>query len=305
MQSTQHETSSGRTGTLPRVADLYDPSRAFEVEAHDVVYRQDGATDWLARVYQPRGTGPFPALLEVHGGAWNNNDRLQNAPLCAALAASGIVVASIDFRLGKEGAYPKSIADVNHGTRWLKVHASDFNATSEGLGTLGLSSGGHMTMLAAMRPNDPRYASLPLDSNADADGSAAYVMMGWPVLDPYARYHHARGLGREQMLVSHHNYFGDEETMREANPQLILERGEPVELPPSLLFQGADDDVLSPRTAEKFAEAYGKAGGIIELALFPGAGHGYARDAGPNTDRTVDLIKSFVARQLRAVRQGW
>ena len=86
--------------------------------------------------------------------------------------------------------------------------------------------------------------------------------------------------------------------MREANPQLILERGESVELPPALLFQGADDDVLPPRAAERFAEAYAQAGGLIELALFPGAGHGYARDEGSNTRRTVDLVKSYVARQL-------
>src|SRR5438045_2173973 len=128
MQGSSTQGATGRAGTLPRLADLYDPTRTFEVRSRDVVYRQDGATDWLARVYEPQGSGPFPALLEVHGGAWNNNDRLQNAPLCEVLASSGIVVASIDFRLGKEGAYPKSIADVNYGTRWLKAHASDFNA---------------------------------------------------------------------------------------------------------------------------------------------------------------------------------
>lgn len=289
--------------TEQRIADLYDPSRTFEVEAKDIVYRRDGDRDWLATIYQPRGAGPFPALVEIHGGAWNNNDRLQNAPLCQALAASGLVIASIDFRLGGEAPYPASIADVNYGTRWLKANASTFNATAEGLGLLGLSSGGHMAILSAMRPNDPRYTALPLDT--DADATAAYVMMGWPVNDPHARYYHAKSLGREQMLVSHHNYFIDEEGMREANPQQILERGEAVALPPALIFQGADDDVLAPRTAERFVEAYGKAGGLIELALFPRAGHGYSRDEGPNSERTVELIKYYVKRQLSAISNGW
>jgi len=298
MSSTSQQGASGRTGTLPRIADLYDPTRTFEVRSRDVVYRRDGSTEWLARVYEPQGPGPFPAILEIHGGAWNNNDRLQNALLDEALAAGGLVVAAVDFRLGAEGAYPKSIADVNYATRWLKSRASDFNATSEALGGLGLSSGGHMIVLSAMRPNDPRYSDIPLDGGADVDASLAYVMMGWPVNDPYARYHHARGLGRQEMLENHHRYFGDEATMQEGNPQLILERGESVELPPALIFQGADDDVLAPRTAERFVEAYGKAGGIIELALFPGAGHGYSRDGGPNARRTETLIKSFVARQL-------
>ena len=77
--------------------------------------------------------------------------------------------------------------------------------------------------------------------------------------------------------------------MREANPQLILERGETVDFPPALIFQGADDDVLAPRTAERFVEAYGRAGGLIELAQFPRANHGYSRLGGPNALRTIDV----------------
>ena len=288
--------------TLSRGIQQYDPQATFEVDSRDVEYRRDGSRSWLARVYRPRGDGPFPALLEVHGGAWNNGDRLQNAPMVDALASSGVVVASIDFRLGTEAPYPASIADVNYATRWLKAHAEEFGATAETLGGLGLSSGGHMVMLSAMRPTDPRYLALPLDGT---DARLAYVMMGWPVLDPYARYLHARQQGKAELIASHDRYFGDEATMQEANPQLVLERGEPVELPPALIFQGADDDVLSPRTAEKFVEAYGRAGGVIELALFPRANHGYARQPGPNAQRTIDVLKHFIARQLSAIAKGW
>lgn len=288
------------------VTRLYDPDGRFEVRIEDVEYRRQGPERWLARVYQPQGQGPFPVLLEVHGGAWNNNDRTQNAALDEALAASGLVVAAIDFRLGTQAPYPASIADVNYATRWLKAHAVDFNGTSEALGGLGLSSGGHMVMLSAMRPREPRYSALPLDSvvatpGAEVDATLAYVMMGWPVLDPLARYRYARDLGRTNLVESHDRYFVDEATMEEANPQLILERSEAVDLPPALLFQGAADDVLSPRTAERFVEAYGRAGGIIELALYPGAGHGYAREPSPNTSRTIALLKSFVGRQIAAI----
>jgi acetyl esterase len=274
----------------------------FDVEARDVEYRPG----LLARVYQPSAPGPFPALIEMHGGAWNNGDRLQNVDLVRALAANGLVVASVDFRLGGQAPYPASIVDVNYATRWLKRHAADFRATADSLGGLGLSSGGHMVMLSAMRPTDPRYASLPLESgDTDVDASLAYVMMGWPVLDPHARYLHARAQGKTDLLELHHRYFGDEATMREANPQQILERGEPVRLPPALIFQGADDDVLAPRTAERFVEAYGQAGGMIELAKFPHAGHGYSRQAGPQAERTYDVVRCFVERQLKAIAKGF
>jgi acetyl esterase/lipase len=273
----------------------------FDVSWEDVEY----LPGLLARVYTPRGTGPFHALVEVHGGAWNSNDRTQNAPMVQALAAHGLVVASVDFRLGGQAPYPASMADINYAIRWLKLHAADFNATHEALGVLGLSSGGHMVMLSAMRPRDPRYSAIPLEGGSELDASVAYVLMGWPVLDPHARYLHVQRLGREETLQAHHRYFGDEATMREANPQQILERGENVELPPALIFQGADDDVLSPQTAERFVEAYGAAGGIIELAKFPHAGHGYSRQEGPNAHRTLDVMDSFVERQLKATANGW
>ncbi len=278
---------------------LSTPELTFEVDFEDVEYRPG----WLARVYRPRATGPVPALLEIHGGAWTSNDRTQNADLARALCASGIMVVSIDFRLGFDAPYPASIADVNYATRWLKASADQLGATNEGLGGLGLSSGGHMVMLSAMRPHDQRYLELPLD--ADTDASLAYVMMGWPVIDPSARYLHARDHGRADLLKAHHAYFGTEQVMHEANPQLILERGESVSLPPALIFQGADDDVLAPRTAECFVESYGSAGGIIELAKFPHANHGYSRQGGPNALRTVDLLRSFITRQLAALRAGY
>lgn len=282
---------------------LSTPERTYQVDVADVEYRRDGERAFLARVYRPRADGPFPALIEIHGGAWTNNDRTQNAPLVTELAQSGMVVASVDFRLGTEAPYPAAMADINYATRWLKAHASEFNALADGLGGLGLSSGGQQIMLSAMRPADRRYASLPLDTEHDA--SLAYVMMGWPVIDPHARYVHARGQGKTSLLESHHHYFGDEDTMREANPQLILERGEQVELPPALIFQGAEDDVLPPRAAERFVEAYGHAGGTIELALFPHAGHGYSREGGPNARRTVDVLRSFIRRQLAAIEGGY
>jgi acetyl esterase len=280
---------------------VVDVRPKFEVSWQDVEYREG----LLARVYRPQGNGPFPALIEIHGGAWTGGDRTQNADLTQALAASGVVVASVDFRLGGQAPYPANMADINYATRWLKSRAADFGATPDALGGLGLSSGGHMLMLGAMRPRDPRYLVHKLDAAPNVDASLAYVMMGWPVLDPHARYLHARQRGRMDLLDAHHRYFGDEETMREANPQQILERGEAVELPPALIFQGADDDVLAPRTAERFVEAYGQAGGVIELAKFPRAGHGYARQAGPNALRTVDLLNCFIERQLKAAANNW
>jgi len=142
--------------------------KRFEIEVRDLEYQRVGGAPLLARLYRPIGKGPFPALIEVHGGAWASGDRLNNAPLDEALAKSGIAVLAIDFRMPPEHRYPASIADVNLATRWLKTHAGEFGSRRELVGGLGTSSGGHQLLLSALKPKDPRYAALSL-SEAPAE----------------------------------------------------------------------------------------------------------------------------------------
>ena len=115
----------------------YDPTAHYEVETFDVEYRRDTDQPWLARIYRPRGSGPFPTILDVHGGQWTRGDRLNLAYASTSLAASGAVVAAIDFRHAPRWHYPLSLVDINYATRWLKVRAADFNGSSEALGGLG------------------------------------------------------------------------------------------------------------------------------------------------------------------------
>src|SRR5215210_7962039 len=149
------------------------PAR-FEIEVRDVEYCRHGDSPLLARLYRPRGDGPFPALVEVHGGAWASGDRLNNAPLDEALAKSGIVVLAIDFRMPPAFRYPASIADIHFATRWLKAHAQEFGSRRELVGGLGTSSGAHQLLLSALKPQDPRYAALPLPEASGEDAGLPY-----------------------------------------------------------------------------------------------------------------------------------
>src|SRR5712692_574686 len=136
------------------------PAR-FEIEVRDLAYQRVDGAPLLARLYRPVGNGPFPAVIDVHGGAWASGDRLNNAPLDEALAKSGIVVLAVDFRMPPAHRYPASIADVNLATRWLKAHAGKFGSRRDLVGGLGTSSGAHQLLLSVLKPQDPSYAALP------------------------------------------------------------------------------------------------------------------------------------------------
>jgi acetyl esterase len=128
-------------------AQAKDPGAktSYEFMVKDLVYHHSGSTARLARLYQPAGTGPFPAVLQVHGGAWNNKDRTDGQNTALDLAAAGIVVVSIDFRNAPEAPYPASLQDINYGIRWLKAHAREFGSSADRVGAYGTSSGGHHT----------------------------------------------------------------------------------------------------------------------------------------------------------------
>ena len=276
----------------------YDPRAQFEVKTRDVEYRHDGARSWLARIYEPQGPGPFPMLIDVHGGGWLKYDRLEDQPVDAELARHGLFVAALDFRVSSDAPYPASLADISYATRWFKARAAQFNAVADSVGAVGYSSGGHQVMLAAMRPHDPRYAAIVHEDTSGVDSSYAYVVLCWPVIDPAARHAYAQRSGDTATVSFGQRYFLTEDAMNEGNPAAMLARGEKVHMPPVLYLQGTADTAIPPGLGQSFATAYANAGGRIELCLFPAAPHIFLWQKSEDTQRGLAMIKSFIQRQL-------
>jgi len=285
----------------PATTSNYDPAAKFEVAVTEVDVRRTPAGRMLmARVYQPNGAGPFPTVLDLHGGAWNAKDRRAEEPMDRALAASGILVVAIDLTLAPEAPYPACVQDANYGVRWLKSNAAAWKGEPSRIGVYASSSGGHVAELLAMRPRDPRYNAIPLPDARGVDATIAYAAMRSPISDPFARFQHAEKMKREAMVKNHTTFFKPWETIHESNPQEILERHEPVTLVPLLIMQGALDDNVLPAVQEKFAATYQAAGGQCQYQLFEGSEHEWVATPGPQTDRAREMVKAFIARQLKA-----
>ena len=272
---------------------VYNPEQRYQISVREFEY-QEGL---VARVYQPAGTGPFPAMVDVHGGVWSLNDRTANENMHRALAGSGIVIMAVDFRQPPEYPYPAQIADVNYATRWLKSKAVEFNADPDTVGGMGGSSGGHTIILSSMRPNHPAYNTIELP-NSDFDATLKYVIVGWPIVAPYERYQYAQETGNDRLVELTDAYFSSVDAMNEGSPYQILKRGEPAVLPPLLIAQGTADTNLPVPVTEQFARDYRGAGGYVELELFEDMPHNFANVLGAESDRAVDLMRKFVARCL-------
>src|SRR5262245_49169297 len=153
----------------------YDPAARFDLKVSDVPYRRNiSGRQLMARIYQPQGAGPFPVVMDLHGGAWSRKDRSAEEPIDRAIASSGVVVVAIDLTLAGESPYPANVQDANFGIRWIKSKAREWNGDGSSVGIYGSSTGGHIALLLAMRPKDARYNALPLEG-AGVDASVAYV----------------------------------------------------------------------------------------------------------------------------------
>jgi acetyl esterase len=280
-----------------------------EFTVEDVEYLRHGDTPLLARLFRPRGDGPFPLVVDLHGGAWCRGDRLNDAAINEALVRSGVVVAALDFRMPPVASYPASLADIHYAIRWLKARAGSLSARADRVGILGVSSGAHQGMLLAMRPHDERYAAIALPGIPGIDATVRGVIMCWPVIDPLARYRYAKTLKAkgqpypevvDRVLPCHDQYWKTEDAMAEGNPVLALERGESVERPPVLYLQGTRD-VAHPRPdLDRFVAQYRKAGGRVELELFDGEAEGFVNrnPDSPASAKALARIVEFVRAEL-------
>ena len=279
----------------------YDPTAKMDITVTEVEVRRNTAGRMLmARVYQPKGAGPFPTVLDLHGGAWNAKNRTAEEPMDRSVASSGALVVAIDMTLASEAPYPACVQDANYGVRWLKTKAPTWNGSPYKLGVYGSSSGGHVAELLGMRPHDDRYNAIPLAGAPNVDATIAYAAMRSPISDTFGRFKNAEDHKRDGMVKNNKLFFTPWDTIHESNPQEILDRHEKITLTPFLIMAGALDDNVLPAFQEKFVASYKAAGGDIQFQIFPDSEHEWVAKEGPQTDRAREMVKNFIARQLKA-----
>ena len=280
----------------------------YAVDIEDVEYLRHGDKPLLARLFKPRGSGPFPIMVELHGGAWVRGDRLNGNAGNEALAQLGVIVAALDFRVPPEAPYPASLADIHYGIRWCKTQAAAWHGRPDGIGAMGTSSGAHQAMLLGMRPHDSRYAALPSPAGATADGTLGCVIMVSPVIDPLGRYLYAKGLRQDvtppagfadRVVPMHDQYWQTEEAMAEGAPARILAGGERTALPPTLCLVRTYEAGHPRPDLEEFVRQYRKAGGQIDMTVFEGEGEGLLRDlSAPVAQQALEQMIAFIDQHL-------
>ena len=259
---------------------MYGVSEMSSVKESDITYLRHPEIALQARIYRNDSKRKQATIISIHGGAWNFNDRTVGALYDRHIAAADFTVIAIDFRQGPDYKHPSASEDIEAAIEYTRANAEAFYGDPEQIGLIGLSSGGHLALLAGITTKQ----------------IIDYVVALCPVSDPAYRYAYAQRENRTQLVDAHHGYFESIHDMRAASIQTILGTGEWNQLPPVLVVQPGEDRNVPLEMTTEFVRAYQSAGGYLEYTFFPDEPHGFIRYPSPATDRCNSLIVDFIRR---------
>ena len=130
------------------------PSGDFEYRPA-VPFARKGEIELKADLYLPKGSGPFPAVVYIHGGGWSGGERTQLRNPAAYLADRGIAGIAIDYRLSGQAKYPAALDDCLDAVRWVRASAGKYRLDPARIAAAGSSAGGHLASLLGVTAGGP------------------------------------------------------------------------------------------------------------------------------------------------------
>jgi hypothetical protein len=117
-----------------------------------------------------------PLVLYVHGGGWRSGNRADaGATRLAPLAARGVTVASVDYRLVPDATFPDQLHDLKGAVRWLRAHGPRLGVPTDRLGVWGASAGAYLGSLLALTGGDGEFEGAVGGNLEQASGVQAVV----------------------------------------------------------------------------------------------------------------------------------
>jgi len=267
------------------------PARGDENSQFDTQYgqvyveRESGSLK--ADVYIPKGEGPFPSVLVVHGGAWMMGTRAQLSGIAQTLANNGMTAVAISYRLAPKHQFPAQIEDCKAAVRWMRSQADELKIAPDHIGAFGYSAGAQLVTLLGTTDANDGLEGIENPSQSPSTRLQAVAAGGMPcdfrALDPDSR-RLAFWLGGTRREL--------EEQYRLASPRAFVTNDDP----PMFFFHGENDHLVPMLSPQAMRDSLQAVGVPAELYVVPKIGHNFAV-----MDRTA-LKKSvaFLARTLAA-----
>lgn len=237
------------------------PETEFRV-VRNLTYSPAGWPEELrADVYQPHGSGPFPAVLVVHGGGWERRSPEDMAGISERLASQGFVAVNISYRFAPAYQFPAQLHDVQQAMHWIQRNAQDYNIDRSQVAALGYSAGAHLVSLLGVVAG----SGGELDRPYGGPETKPYAVVAGGTPSDLRKF--TGGTLVPQFLGGTIDQIP--ETFAAASPVVHVHNG----APPFFLYHGAADLLVSDDHATDFRARLDQAGVYTELYLMRWRGH--------------------------------
>ncbi|HBD37320.1 MAG TPA: alpha/beta hydrolase, partial [Cupriavidus sp.] len=218
---------------------LPDPE---EISVTDLAIPVDGAA-LTVRLFRPATVEQPRLIVYFHGGGWVVGSPETHHTVAALLAAdTQCVVASVDYRLAPEYAFPTPCDDAVAAVQWLAASRESLGLNPEFLAVAGDSAGAHLAAAAARIVNEQHRAHI-------VQAQLLIYPVAAPLLttESYRAFANGPGLTRDEMAWYWTQFIGAEELAKGAaqdDPRIHLMASPPAMLPPASVVLVAANDVL-------------------------------------------------------------
>ncbi len=247
----------------------------------------------------PKGDGPFPLVVCIHGGAWQFGNRTAHHRTIRLLADHGYVAATVQYRLSPKYQFPAQVEDVKCAVRFLRANAKKYAIDPEHVAALGDSAGGHLSLLLGVMDSGDGLEGKGGNAGQPSKVQAVVNYYGPTDLSTWA----ATRLG-DQMLKAGTGKDGDtllkdfvgtadrkDSIMKKASPLTYIDAKDAA----VLTLHGTTDQLVAVEQAKKLHAALKKAGVSERLEVLEGAGHGWGGEQRNRTDRlTVEFLDKYL-----------
>jgi acetyl esterase/lipase len=286
-----------------RIGFPFEPDRSRYEKRVEIPYKRTASGPLHLDLYRPAGAdaagaGHAPLVVMIHGGGWHQGGRYQMglSRWAGWLAAAGLAVASIDYRLAPATSYPESFRDCLDAIDWCVARAGELGVDASRVGLWGDSAGGHLALLVATSQTRADFGGPRLSTG----GARLAAVAAWYPPTDLERLHRAAsraaaggGIVRDFVGADPED---DPARWREVSPVHQLHAA----APPALILQGTRDLLVPLSQAEGYAARAAELGGRCELQVVEGGVHGFERVApGAEARAKIERCREFLLEHLR------
>jgi len=244
----------------------------------DIEYAVHDGVSLIAHLWKPAGSGPFPALITIHGGGWRVGGPDNYAQWGPKLADESFAMFSIAYRKtlpDDKPLWPQTACDVRAAVQFLRGNAARFDIDPDRIAMMGDSAGGHLSALVALAGDEPLFDGLyPDDAFAGTSTGVRAVISNYGVHDMVQQWQHDQAVRFADHIVEillGCTPMDDRKVYFDASPMSYAIKAK--NRTAFMLTHGTEDDVVDRIQTDAFHDALKMAGFFTRKLIIQGAGH--------------------------------